>query len=219
MATASCLKTSFSVPESCARAYDSCHEAMDPSDGRWAQFSSKGLPSPREAAVWGGWDGLKRRSSGEEEGFPEEIQLALSRTSAKKLPELFWCSRTQMWHCRVGVELQISLLPTRCPQAGTFSLALSSPFGILTSFGTDHQDSKLQMEKDFGSDTFSCRWTTRYCGQIDFHAKWLDGRLAYSGRSNTRVFANTASLCVHPVWQDADPATCELLGAARIKLA
>ena len=58
---------------------------------------------------------------------------------------------------------------------------------------------------------FSGSWTSRPCGEISFHAKWSSEKRPSLKRSAVRVFAQAASICVHPDWHEAHAAACELL--------
>lgn len=147
-----------------------------------------------------------------EEGFPEEVHLNF-RTSRKLSPSpITWCSVTKMWHCQVGAELVVSLTPTpRELNTGSFTLSLSSA----ADGGTSGQESQLNLQKDSDSDVSSCTWTARWTGQLDFHARWVDGspergRASLGTKRNTRVFAKAARLCVHPKWHEAEASFCEL---------
>eukprot|EP00438_Fugacium_kawagutii_P023988 Skav216895 [mRNA] locus=scaffold1276:171832:173725:+ [translate_table: standard] len=157
------------------------------------------------------------------ENLPEAICSGihlqfLSQTGSTD--NVVWCPLTQMWHCRVGAELVISILPgtadlpssgQRMPHQnvatipGLFTLSWSSQAGSCS------EQAPLSMERN-AFNAFSSTWIARNCGQTDFHAKWIDEQKAqHSLQGNIRVFANAGSLCVHPNWQDADPSCTELV--------
>ena len=160
---------------------------------------------------------------------PEQVQLKFSSSTASSTNDVIWCPLTQMWHCRRGAELVISLI------AGVMDVMPDSPCGsveqmrsegdsndrqirgnftlsLSTLGGKISEDSQLRMERDLVSHAFSSTWIGRSCGQTDFHAKWIDEQQLQplQSKGNIRVFANAASLCVHPTWQDADPSCTEL---------
>ena len=139
---------------------------------------------------------------------PEEVHLKFRSTGSAN--DVIWCPLTHMWHCRMGAELVVSLTAKPSDQEsdqhlqGTFCLFLSNQEG-------NSAESQLIMYTDGASNSFSTTWIGQRHGQTDFHAKWLDEPKQLQAKRNLRVFANAASLCVHPNWQDADPTCTELM--------
>lgn len=176
--------------------------------------------------------GTPNHGANAQKDFPEQVQLKFRSSTATSTNDVIWCPLTQMWHCRLGAELVISLIAgvmdvtpdSPCGSAeqmrsqgdtndrqirGNFTLSLSTLGGNISE-----EDSQLRMERDLVSHAFSSTWIGRSCGQTDFHAKWIDEQKPLhplQSKRNIRVFANAASLCVHPTWQDADPSCTELV--------
>ena len=141
--------------------------------------------------------------------FPEEIQVKLSPSKQNSSKTVFWCSRTETWHCQVGTELVISLIPLIGPKRdqeihGAFTLSWSS------DPESGAQELPRTFQRDAAFQTFSCTWIGQSWGQTDFHVKWTGDQPMQQQKRNVRVFANAASLCVHPLWQHAD-VTSELV--------
>ncbi len=142
--------------------------------------------------------------------FPEEIQVKFSPSKQNSSKTVFWCSRTETWHCQVGTELVISLIPVVGPKRdqeihGAFTLSWSS-----ADPESGAQELPHTFQRDAAFQTFSCTWIGQSSGQTDFHVKWTGDQPMQQQKRNVRVFANAASLCVHPLWQHAD-VTSELV--------
>ena len=118
---------------------------------------------------------------------PEDLRVSLDFKARGFLDHVSWCPLTGTWHCPIGQELQILLKESDASNSGSYEVILSS-----------EPDESLSLRD------LTAAWTANFCGQTDCHVRFID-----RGGSR-RLFAKVASLCIHPLWHEADPSSCQI---------
>lgn len=151
--------------------------------------------------------------------------------------EVAWCTKTRTWHTRVGATVSVSVqciesnkghaqrldsaflaFPFRSSALNSHLMAgnleISTVAACAAQFQEDpnrHRSEAFPLQASLpDSGHFLGPWTGRECGETSFHARWSSGSQS-SKRSAVRVFANAASICVHPLWEEAHVGHCELV--------
>ena len=122
----------------------------------------------------------------------EDLRVSLDFKARGLLSQVSWCPLTGTWHCPIGQELLILLKESdsssgSCGSCGSYELILSS-----------EPEESLSLQRDL-----TAAWTAKFCGQTDCHVRFID-------RDKRRLFAKVATLCIHPLWHEADPSSCQI---------
>eukprot|EP00439_Symbiodinium_sp_Y106_P055277 s1629_g7.t1 len=153
--------------------------------------------------------------------------------------EVAWCTRTHTWHTRLGATVSVSVqciesnvghaqrlgsaflaFPFQLSALNSHLIAGNLEISAVAAHATQLQDDpKRQRSEAFplqaslpDSGHFLGPWTGRECGETSFHARWSSGSQSSKRSAGAvRVFANAASICVHPLWEEAHAGHCELV--------